>query len=71
VVPSLQYGQPARKDLNELEIVFAEVSRLRDAGRLDNLTMGELAQDLTAPEPLIKSDSNSILTACYDILTSP
>jgi hypothetical protein len=34
------------KLLKELESIFTEVCRYRDAGRLDNLTMGELARRL-------------------------
>jgi peptidoglycan/xylan/chitin deacetylase (PgdA/CDA1 family) len=38
------------KLFNELEVIFAEVCRYRDAGRLDNLTMGELAHNLPLPQ---------------------
>jgi hypothetical protein len=39
-----------QKLLKELETIFAEVCRYRDADRLDNLTMGELARNLSLPE---------------------
>jgi peptidoglycan/xylan/chitin deacetylase (PgdA/CDA1 family) len=42
-------GQPD-KLFGELEVIFAEVCRDRDAGRLDNLTMGELARNLPLPQ---------------------
>jgi hypothetical protein len=37
------------KLLSELEVIFAEICRYRDAGQMDNLTMGELAHSLSAP----------------------
>lgn len=37
--------------LRPLEAAFAEVARLRDAGRLDNRTLGELADLLSEQEP--------------------
>lgn len=36
--------------LGDLETIFAEVCRYRDAGQLDNLTMGELAHSYEPPE---------------------
>jgi hypothetical protein len=39
-----------QKLLKELETIFTEVCRYRDADRLDNLTMGELARNLSLPE---------------------
>jgi hypothetical protein len=40
-------SQP-EKLLRGLETIFVEVYRLRETGRLDNLTMGELARNLSA-----------------------
>ncbi len=37
------------KFMSELENIFAEVCRYRNAGRLENLTMGELARSLPPP----------------------
>lgn len=37
--------------LRPLEAAFGEVARLREAGRLDNYTLGELADLLAGPEP--------------------
>jgi hypothetical protein len=42
------------KLLSELEAIFAEVCRYRDAGRLDNLTMGELAHSLQEESHLLQ-----------------
>jgi hypothetical protein len=36
--------------LRGLESIFEEVARLRDSGKLENPTMGELAQHMNAPE---------------------
>ncbi len=50
--------------LGGLEKIFAKVNRLREAGRLDNLTMGEMADALNKP----KEHSAGVLSARPDVV---